>query len=98
MDTKLRVTDPSFELQRTEISQALMQPLAIVEAFDERKDLPARLVPRVIRLVMNEFILERAEEAFRHGIVIAIALAAHARRDAELREVPWYATLLYCAP
>ena len=36
---------------------------------------------------MNEFVLERAEEAFRHGIVIASALAAHARRDAERREV-----------
>ena len=64
-----------------------MQPLAIVEAFDERKDVLTRLVARLIGSVMNEFVLERAEEAFRHGIVIAIALAAHARRDAERRDL-----------
>ena len=64
-----------------------MQPLAIVEAFDERKDVLTRFVARLIGSVMNEFVLERAEEAFRHGIVVAIALATHARRDTERREL-----------
>lgn len=86
MDTKLRVTDPSLERQRTEIAQALMESLAIVEPFDERKDFPARLVPRVIRLVMDQFILEGAEEALRHRIVVPVAFPAHARRHAEAGE------------
>ena len=38
MDTKLRWTHPSFECQQTEITQALMEPLAVVEAFNKRKD------------------------------------------------------------
>ena len=38
MDTELRVTHPSLELQRTEIPQTLMQPLAIIEPFEERKE------------------------------------------------------------
>ena len=58
MDTRLRVTDPSFELQRREIAQALMQPLAVVEPFNERKDLPARVVPGAIPLMMHQLIFE----------------------------------------
>jgi hypothetical protein len=64
-----------------------MQALAIIEPFNERKDLPARVIPRVIRLMMNEFILEGAEEAFRHGMIVAIPFAAHARRDPECRQL-----------
>lgn len=56
MDTRLRVNELTLELQRAEIAQTLMQPLAIVETFDERKDLPACLLPRVIRLMVNELI------------------------------------------
>ena len=56
MDTRLRVTDPLLERQRHEMAQTLMQPLAILEPLDKRKDLQARLVPRVIRLMMHEFI------------------------------------------
>lgn len=55
MDTKLRITDSSFKLQRAEILKALVQPLAIVELFDERKDIAACLIPPVIRLMVNEF-------------------------------------------
>lgn len=31
MDTELRITDPSLKLLRTEVSQTLMEPLAIIE-------------------------------------------------------------------
>lgn len=57
VDTRLRPTDPLFKLQRTQIAKALMQPLATREALDKCKDLPAGFVPRVIPLVMDEFIL-----------------------------------------
>ena len=60
-----------------------MQALAIIESFDERKDLPARVIPALIRLVMDQFILQGTEEALRHRIVVAIPFAAHARRHAE---------------
>ena len=73
MDTRLRLTDPSLERQRTDVPQALMEPLAVIVFLNERKDLPARLVPRVIGLVMDEFILQGTEETFGHRIVIAIA-------------------------
>ena len=60
-----------------------MQPLAIIEPFNKRKDVSARLCPGVIGLMMNEFIFQRAEEALRYRIVITVALPAHARRHAE---------------
>ena len=65
-----------------------MEPLAFVEPLDKRKDLPARLVPRVIRLVMDKFILEHAGEALGHRIVIAVALPAHTQDHAETHELP----------
>jgi hypothetical protein len=46
-----------------------MQPLAIIEPFDEHKDLPARLLPGVIPLVMDQFILQGAEEALGPSVV-----------------------------
>lgn len=78
MDTRLRVTDPSLELQRREIPQTLMHPLTIIESFDERKDLPARVVPGSIPLVMDQFIFEDAVEAFRHGSSSAAGSHRHA--------------------
>jgi hypothetical protein len=57
VDTRLRPTHASFELQRTQIPEALMPPLPIVEPFDKPKDLPTGFLPRVIPLVVNEFIL-----------------------------------------
>lgn len=64
-----------------------MEPVAIIESFNKRKDLPTRLLPRVIRLVMNEFILQGAEETLRHGVVVTVPLPAHTRCDAESDEV-----------
>jgi hypothetical protein len=71
MDTELRVTNQSLELQQAEIPQSLMQPVAIIEPFDERKDLPA-LIP----LVVDQFIPQGTEEALRHRIIVAIPFAA----------------------
>ncbi len=38
VDIRLRLSNPPFELHRTQISQAPLEPLAIVEAFNKRKD------------------------------------------------------------
>lgn len=88
MDTRLRVTVLSLELQRRQIAQALMQPLTIIEPFNERKDLPARVVSGAIPLVMDQLILEDAEETFRDRIVVAVAFAAHTGRQPQCRELP----------
>ena len=65
-----------------------MQPLAIVEPFNERKDLPARVVSGAIPLVMYQLILEDAEETFRHRIIVAVSFTAHAWRQPQCRELP----------
>jgi len=64
-----------------------MEPLAIVKSFNVRKDFQARLIPRVIRLVMNELVRQGTEEAFRHRVIVAIASPAHTRRDADGAEL-----------
>ena len=76
MDTRLRVTDPSLEFQRR-----------LVEPFNERKDLPARVVSGAIPLVMYQLILEDAEETFRDRIIVAVAFTAHAWRQPQCREL-----------
>jgi hypothetical protein len=62
VDTGLRVTDPSLERQRTEIAEALVQPLAIIEHFDEFEHLRPGLLTRVVIPVMNQLILERLKK------------------------------------
>jgi len=64
-----------------------MEPLAIIEPFDKPKDLSTGLVPRLIRLVMDQFILQRAEEAFRDGVVITVTPPTHTCGDAESDEL-----------
>ena len=64
-----------------------MEPLAIIEPFDKRKDLPTGFLPRVIPLVVNEFILQRAEETLGSRVIITVALPTHARRDAARAEL-----------
>ena len=58
-----------------------MTATAIVEALDVRKDLAACVVSREQVEVVHELDLERCEEALRHGVVPAVALATHARND-----------------
>lgn len=48
MDTKLRHT-LRFELHRTDIAQGLMEPLPIVEHFDELEHRRLRVVARLRR-------------------------------------------------
>jgi len=64
-----------------------MPPLTIIEPFDERENLSTGLVPCLIRLVMDEFILQGAEEAFRYRVVVTIALPTHARGDPQGRQL-----------
>ena len=54
---------------RAQIAEALMQPLAIIEPFNKRENLSSGLAVSLICLVMNQFILQRTEEALGHGVV-----------------------------
>src|SRR5713226_1437274 len=55
-----------------------MQPLAIVEDLDVLEDRRPRLFAGVEGVMMDELVLERAEEALGARIVEAVALAGHA--------------------
>src|SRR3989454_7371236 len=76
----------SLELCRTDILQRLMQALAIIEHLNELEDFSAGFVPRAIPSVMNQLVFQRAEEALNSGIVVAVALAAHARHEPMMSE------------
>src|SRR5882757_3864276 len=55
-----------------------MGSFSIVEDFDVLEDLAPGDGARLEELVTNELFLEGREEAFRHGVVVAVALGAHA--------------------
>ncbi len=50
--------------------------------LDPFKDCCARLVVRAEALAVDEFLLQGRPEAFHHGVVVAVAGAAHALRHA----------------
>jgi len=52
------------------IIQRLMESFAIVKQFNVLKDLYSCLVSRLIIPMVNDLVFERAEEAFRHRVVI----------------------------
>src|ERR1700722_8002463 len=63
-----------------------MGSLPVIEHFDVVKGSRTGFFSRGKSLVVNEFILEIAEEALDHGIVVAIAFAAHADLGADLKQ------------
>lgn len=85
MDTELRHIG-SFALHGADVAERLMQPLPVVEHFDELKDLHLGFVAAVVVPLMDQFILQRAKEAFDDGIVVTVPLTAHARHEARLRQ------------
>ena len=75
-----------LELGRGEIPQRGVQPLSIVEGFDEVEHLPVRVFMREPAQVRHQLPLERAEETLLGGVVPAVALAGHAGDDAMSRQ------------
>jgi uncharacterized protein YecE (DUF72 family) len=63
-----------------------MQPLSIIEYLDELEHLRTGFIPRVVIAIMDRFVLERAEEALHHGIVVTVPFPAHAGREPLLSE------------
>lgn len=67
-----------------------MEPMGDCRSPNKRKDLSARFIPRMnmICLVMDEFILQRAEETLRHCVVVAVTLPTHTQPHAERGALP----------
>jgi len=55
-----------------------MQPLPIIEHLDELEHLRPRVLTGVVVALMDELILQRAEEAFDLCVVVAVAFPTHA--------------------
>src|SRR5580698_3391133 len=68
-------------LRRTLVAQRRVSTLSIVEHLDVLEQGPLSSLASRIILVVNQLRLERAEEAFHDGIVVTVALAAHAARQ-----------------
>ena len=63
-----------------------MGSLPVIEHLDVVEDARTGFFSGGKSVVMNEFILEIAKEAFDHGIVVAVAFAAHADLGADLKQ------------
>jgi len=63
-----------------------VQPLAIVEDLDELEQLCLGLLARAIVLVMDQFVLQRTEEALHHRVVVTSPLPTRAGHEPVSRE------------
>ena len=86
MDDELSYCLHSLKVDGTLVAQRGMPPGEVVKAFDVIKDVGACLVAGVVLAPVTSLDRHRGEEAFHHGVVPDIPRAAHAARDAELRE------------
>ena len=75
-----------LKLNRADIAERLVDPLAIVKDFNELKDGAVRLSPALKRALVNQLILQRAKETLGHRIVIAVPAATHTGHDAMPRQ------------
>ena len=70
--------DLLFELDWCEVAQRTVEPLVVVEDFDERDDSPADLGDRGPGLAVYQFLLESGEPALANGVVPALAFTRQA--------------------
>src|SRR3989442_1790589 len=73
-------------LYRADVTEGGMPATTVVEGFDVVEDRIARLAATDVVVSVDELRLERREEALRHRVVPAIALAAHAGDDSPFAE------------
>src|SRR3954447_24142030 len=70
--------DLLFVLDWCEVAQRTVEPLVVVEDFDEPDDRPADLGDRGPGLAVDQFLLESREPALADGVVPALALTRQA--------------------
>jgi hypothetical protein len=87
VDSLVRDIGASFELGGGSVDERLMQPLSIGEDFNEVRELGLGLLSGRELPMMDELVLERGDDALRTGVVKAVALTGHTRRDAVVTEV-----------
>src|SRR3974390_1982496 len=76
--TSFRRTSVLLELRRRDIAKRGVEPFVIVDAFEKLAD-PAASLPEIPILgAIDLLVLEGLHEGFASGVVIRIALAAHA--------------------
>ncbi len=78
----MRLTLQWFVSNRTEIAERRMSPHPVVEAFDILEDGLPSLSLCSEGSAFDTFTLEGPEKRLSHGIVVTVARATHARRDA----------------
>src|SRR5215831_10296964 len=78
----------SLEGPRTEIAEHRMPSLGIVEELEILEERGARRRARGTHRVVDQLDLQRREKALGHGIVWAIAAAAHTADDPVVRQLP----------
>ena len=66
-----------FEVEGALITDAGVEPAAVVEALDVIEDGAARFGSGAEALAVDEFVFEAAPERFDVGVVVAVAGAAH---------------------
>src|SRR5665213_2457023 len=71
----------AFHLGWADVAQCRVQSAGIVEALDVSEQIPPRLGPGGVDAVMDPLGFEGVKEALHGGVVPAVALAAHGRRD-----------------
>ncbi len=81
MDSDLGYACTMFELDGGHIVECLMQAWPVIEDLDVVEDCGSGLLSGVEVVEVNEFILQRTEEALGAGVVVAIALGGHARTN-----------------
>ena len=70
-----------------QIAQRRMAPFPVVPRFEIPEDPASGFVPRVPVMLHEQFKLERREKALGHGVVVTVALAAHAGNDSVRRQL-----------
>ena len=68
----------SFELLRADAANVAVSPSSIVERLDVFGDVFGCSVSIVVNVLLNAFLLQTAEEGFRHCVVPAVPSPTHA--------------------
>ena len=78
----LRFSIPFLELDRRGLPEVLVAAPWVVPALDGTEQGLLRLGVVLEPRLLKQFAFERGEEAFGHGVIVAITDAAHRRRNA----------------
>ena len=78
----MSLVEVGFEVHRGLIAESAVEPLAVVEDFQPLEDRRLGLGASGKLAAMHQLALQAAPEALDHGVVVAVAFAAHAGLEA----------------